>query len=54
MISEKALISSAINGIFISLIFSFIVLVLTSLNIIVSFFSVICITGIVLSVTACM
>lgn len=52
MVTEKALVDNAIQGVLISLAFAFVVLVCTTYNIILAIYSVISIGSIVVSVIA--
>lgn len=54
MITERELVESSINGIFISLGFALLTLIIFTFNIIISVYSVITISGIILSVIAIM
>lgn len=54
MVTERAFVSSAISGMFISLLFAFIVLMCTTHNLLISLYSVFTIAGICGSVTAVM
>lgn len=52
MVTETALVTSALQGIVISLIFAFAILILTTRNIIISLFATYCVAITVLSVVA--
>lgn len=50
MPTERAFVSNAIDGILISIAFSFIVLIITSMNILTSFYALLSIFGVIVSV----
>lgn len=54
MVSQKAFVTNAIQGMFVSLAFAFLVLILSTQNIIISIYSILSIAGIVTSVVAVM
>lgn len=54
METEKAFVSNALSGVGISLAFAFLILLLTTYNILMSLYSVLCIGGIVVSVISVM
>ena len=54
MVSEKEFFRSAIQGIIMSMIFSFLILIISTMNVVIGIYAMICISTIVLSMTALM